>query len=145
MKSNQFMARQHATIALGGLFVFFDQFFKYLSRMNSGFHWYIWEPYLGWEYFKNIGIAFSLPISRWIPLFLTPFIGVILIRAIKKTKNKNTAAGLYCIFFGALSNYIDRIFFGGTIDYIRIFTSVINLADLLIVFGIVILFTKKIT
>ena len=43
---------------------------------------------------------------------------------------------LILIISGALSNFIDRILFGATIDYIRIFTGVINLADVMIVVGL---------
>jgi len=38
---------------------------------------------------------------------------------------------------GALSNLIDRVVYGHTVDYILIFTGIINLADVLIVVGIV--------
>jgi len=47
------------------------------------------------------------------------------------------------ILFGALSNYIDRVLFGATIDYIRLFTAVINLADVMIVGGVGLLLVKS--
>ena len=50
---------------------------------------------------------------------------------------------LILIISGALSNFIDRILIGATIDYIRIFTGVINLADVMIVVGASLLFVTK--
>jgi len=46
---------------------------------------------------------------------------------------------------GALSNLIDRVLFSITIDYLRIFTSVINIADIMIVAGVVLLVLSEIS
>ena len=51
----------------------------------------------------------------------------------------------FLIFIGALSNILDRISYSFIIDYLDIFSlSVINLADLMISAGIIILISHKI-
>ena len=51
--------------------------------------------------------------------------------------------GLVLVIAGASSNLIDRVFFGFTIDYLRILTSVINVADIMIISGVLILLLPK--
>lgn len=48
---------------------------------------------------------------------------------------KQTGLGL--ILTGAISNFLDRLVYGFTVDYLRIYTSMINLADVMIVIGFV--------
>jgi len=121
----------------GGFFLFLDQILKYFAKANSEFSFYIWKNWLGWEYFENLGVAFSLPLPAWLMIVLTPLILVGLLVWLGKKKNKTNYfyLGIILIFSGAVSNFIDRILFGFTIDYIRILTGVINLADVLIVVG----------
>ena len=134
-------ARLIGTLALGGFFVCLDQYLKRLAQQNPLTHLYLLRPWLGFEYFKNTGVAFSLPIPQWLVLWVTPFVlfglGILLIRSQKKNVWVTTA--LLFILAGAISNYIDRALFGGTIDYIRVFTGVINIADVMIAFGFTIL------
>lgn len=130
-------------IASGFLFVV-DQLLKYLARGNQDFTYYLWRPWLGWEYFANAGIAFSLPFPNWLIIILTPFIilGLIIwyIKTYKLQVTSYRALAISLIIFGALSNFIDRIFFGATIDYLRILTGVINLADVMIAGGVLLIF-----
>ena len=44
------------------------------------------------------------------------------------------------IFFGALSNLIDRVMYSHTVDYFLILTAVINIADVMIAMGFVVYF-----
>lgn len=123
---------------LSGFFLLvIDQILKYIARTNSDFTKYIIDPWLGWEYLGNPGIAFSLPIPNFLLIIITPLIILYLvILAIKYYKKKPLLTlGLILIIFGATSNFIDRVLFSLTIDYIRIITSVINLADVVIVAG----------
>ncbi len=138
--------RMIGSITLCGFFVLLDQLFKHYARNNPQITWYILKPWFGWEYFNNPGVAFSLPIPQWFTLSITPFallfIILFLIHCYSTKQNAYAFASLL-IFCGALSNYIDRVIFGGTIDYIRIATGVINIADILITAGVIIfLFTK---
>jgi len=122
---------------MSGLFLLIDQLLKFLARTNPDFNLYIWKPWLGWEYFANPGIAFSLPVPNWLVLLVTPIILILFIALILKSKKKNNLFyfSIFLIVTGAISNFIDRILFSATIDYIRILTGIINLADVMIVIG----------
>lgn len=139
-------------LCISGLFVFCDQIFKYLARSDKEMSWYLYKPWLGWEYFSNLGVAFNLPVPPLILFILTPLILITLILFLKK-KWPLSAYSLWggaLVVGGALSNFFDRIFLGITVDYIRIFTAVINIADIMILVGGILLiknfsFTETIT
>ncbi|MEK7679603.1 MAG: signal peptidase II, partial [Deltaproteobacteria bacterium] len=61
-------------ILISGFFLLFDQLLKYFARTNPDFNYYLWQPWLGWEYYANTGIAFSLPFPNWLIIILTPII-----------------------------------------------------------------------
>jgi len=130
---------------LSGFLFVLDQFLKYLAFHNQSFRFYLLKPWLGWEYFPNPGIAFGLPVPQFFILLLTPLI----LLALAYWWNKNTHKtnhfylGVCLIFAGAISNLIDRIVFSITIDYFRVLTSVINLANITIVIGAVLLLSKN--
>lgn len=46
--------------------------------------------------------------------------------------------GWSLILAGALSNLLDRIFYHSVVDYILIWTGIINISDLLIIIGLII-------
>ena len=142
---------------LSGFLFGLDQILKYVARTNPEWIGYIWRPWIGWEYFANTGIAFSIPVPNWLVIGITPILILLLLFWFKKLFAHVSPFGpaqgklnvyhlsLSLILFGALSNYIDRVLFGATIDYIRLFTGVINLADEMIVGGVLLLIfaTKK--
>ncbi len=132
-------------IWVGGFFlVSLDQILKYLARTTPHTQVYLIKDWLGWEYFENTGIALSLPLPQWVVLFSTPIILVLVIYLLHTTSSLRAQTGFTLILLGALSNYIDRLLFQKTIDYIRIVTGIINIADILIVIGILYLaFPKK--
>lgn len=125
------------SLLLGGFFLLLDQLFKYLAYTHPETSIYIFKPWLGWEYFENTGIAFGLPLPQAIIRIVTPLILVALLFVLYKNKQKSFyyTLGVWLIVFGAISNFIDRVLFSITIDYIRIITSVINIADIMIVVG----------
>lgn len=130
---------------ISGFLFCLDQILKYLARTNPHIDLLLF-PGFGWEFYANPGIAFSLPFPQSILLILTPLvlIGLAMLILVYGRKNPTHAGALFLIFFGALSNLIDRFLFEITIDYIRIVTSIINLADLMIVAGILLLlFTEN--
>jgi signal peptidase II len=132
------------SIALSGVFLFLDQLLKYIARTFPDNSVYLIKSWLGWEYYVNKGIAFSLPFPQMLLIMITPAILLWLFFVIYKKKKKNTYTifGLCLVLSGAISNLIDRIFFHATIDYIRILTSVMNLADIMIVVGVLLIFYK---
>lgn len=123
---------------LGGFLFCLDQLFKYLARTNPE-NIFVWKNIIGWEYYENTGVAFNLPLPNSLVVFTTPIIIFGIMAFLLKKKNKNFLhnPGTPLIILGALSNYTDRIVFGFTIDYIRIFTSIINIADTMIVAGVI--------
>ena len=131
------------TYTLGGFLFFLDQILKYIARTNPE-NIFVWKKIIGWEYYANIGVAFNLPLPNYLVIFLTPLIifGMIVFFLKKTNNNFLNNPGTILIILGAISNYADRILFGFTIDYIRILTSVINLADLMIVAGVILLTVK---
>lgn len=135
------------SILISGFFLLVDQLLKYFARANPEYTYYLWKNWLGWEYYANPGIAFSLPVPNWLIVIITPLILLGLIMWFTKTyKQKSISYKLLAISLivvGAVSNYIDRILFGVTIDYLRILTGVINLADVMIAGGVVLLLLKN--
>ncbi|MEK7623572.1 MAG: signal peptidase II [Patescibacteria group bacterium] len=123
--------------ALSGFLFFLDQYLKYQIRLSPAHSAYIWKPFIGWEYFANRGVAFGLPVSALFVAAVTPVIIGVLVWWLWKLPQKNQMAkiALLLIINGALSNYLDRIVFGFTIDYLRVFTGVINVADAMIAVG----------
>lgn len=132
------------TYILGGFLFFLDQILKYLARTDQ-INIFIWKKIFGWEYYKNTGVAFNLPLPNSLIIFLTPMVILGMMAFLLKKKNHNFlhSPGTPLIILGAISNYIDRIIFDFTIDYIRIFTSVINLADTMIVVGVILLLLES--
>lgn len=130
---------------LGGFLFLLDQVLKYLARTNPQIT-YIWKQSFGWEYFANTGVAFNIPLPNSLVILLTPLIifglSALLIQN-KKILTVQKKLGLILIIAGAISNFIDRILFNVTIDYLRIFTTVINLADVMIVIGVILLLLKN--
>lgn len=135
MKRNPATGHWLAAVCL----VFVDQFLKIFARNHPEAIFYLWEPWLGWEYFSNTGIAFSLPFPYWLTLALTPCILILIWRFRHRISSTGMDLGLKLLFSGAISNYFDRILFQETTDYLRIATGVLNLADLLIIFGLFLL------
>lgn len=122
---------------LSGLFfIVLDQILKFIAHSNPNNAYYLWKPWIGWEYFQNTGVAFSIPFPYPILIVLTPLLLIWFVIQIKKQKTTTLFnTGMIFIIAGATSNLIDRVLFNFTIDYIRIFTSIFNLADVAIVAG----------
>lgn len=122
---------------IGGFLFALDRILKYLAYTNQYTHFLFLNNYIGWEYYANPGIAFSLPVSQTILLLITPLLLIWLYKYIKPTNNL-AKFGLLLIILGASSNYIDRILFNITIDYLRLYTSIFNIADIMVLSGIII-------
>jgi len=123
-------------IFIGGFFLFLDQFVKHFFLTHQTFSFYIFKPWLGLEYFENPGIAFGIPLPNVIVLVFTPLvILLILLLLFKPDLPMKRALALCLILGGAVSNFTDRIFFDFTVDYIRVLTSILNIADIMIVLG----------
>jgi len=113
-----------------------DQLVKYFIRFKGGF--YICNPNLAW------GISIQ-PYFFWI-LWSSIILGLLFF--LQTSKNKLVPI---LILSGAISNLVDRLIYGCIIDFIDLnflFTNfkgwpLFNLADLLIVLGLIIIIFKK--
>lgn len=89
---------------------------------------------------KNYGIGFSLQFPQTLTIILSFVLIIALISWLIKSGNKKTKLALVLILTGAVSNLIDRFFYGFVVDYISLFNiSFINLSDLSIFAGIIFL------
>jgi len=105
--------------------VFLDQISKYKIRHSGGF------------YICNHGIAWGIRIPEWI--FYLFWLIIIFFILKQFSKNKHLFI-LSLILAGAVSNFIDRLFFGCVIDFINLkFWPVFNFADIYISVGAVII------
>ncbi len=136
-----FKIRPSVLAVLGAGFFVADRLFKAAALVLP-------EP-LGWTgwaeftLFRNTGIAFSLPLAAAVfwPLAALALAAVFyaLVRSAAR-RDWFVAAALALVAVGAVSNLIDRRLYGATIDYLLFFgISAVNLADLLIVAGVVLL------
>jgi signal peptidase II len=115
-------------LALGGLVLVSDQLSKILIRLYGGF--YICNPY----------IAFGLKIPQ--VLFWIIWLGIIFLifYFFYKKCPAHSAFYLILILSGAISNLIDRIWWGCVIDFINLtFWPIFNLADFFISLGAIML------
>lgn len=100
-----------------------DQLLKYIVRTQN------------WYYVINPGISLSLGSNwQWTEwLVLAAFLALIIF-------NRKKTLPLYLILIGGASNLIDRLFFGGVIDYVKIWLfPVFNLADVVITIGVLLI------
>ena len=100
------------------------------------------SKYLNLSISLNPNIAFSLPLANSLATSLAIIITLILIYYLTAValKNKLAFISLSIIISGAISNIIDRINYGGVIDFINLpFWPSFNLADSYIVIGALLL------
>lgn len=103
------------------------------------------------KYVLNDGAAFSLFASRTYFLIIISIVCLffIIYELIKNINDKTLSIGYSLVLSGLLGNFIDRLIDGYIIDYLafKIFGfnyPIFNLADILIVIGIVIVLIKEI-
>lgn len=129
-------------VILSGFFLLLDQTCKHIALNNQAFSKYIIDPWIGWQFFANTGIAFGIPLPQPFIIIFSPIIiiGLVYWWQKKEITSLRFIYGSILIIFGAISNFIDRMLFAFTIDYIRVITSIFNVADILIITGALLLF-----
>ena len=93
--------------------------------------------------FKNSGIAFSIPMIQAVfwPFALLILGSLIFLFFRTRKSDPVTAALLFAIIAGAVSNLVDRVLIGATIDYLILFDrSAVNIADIMILASVIALF-----
>lgn len=92
------------------------------------------------NFYLNPNLAFSLPLPNWLILTLTFIILVILLVWLKKLIVKKSILiwPVSLIILGAVSNLMDRLNYGGVVDFIDLpYFSVFNLSDVYISIGVI--------
>lgn len=100
------------------------------------------SPFLALTFHQNPGITFDLavPFTFLIPITIAILFGLAYQERKLRATQPRVALGIVAVFVGAVDNLIDRMVNGFTTDYIMVLnTSVINLADVLIVLGAIII------
>ncbi|MFA6295812.1 MAG: signal peptidase II [Patescibacteria group bacterium] len=131
-------------ILIGLILIFIDQLFKFIVvnyLPQDGF--FVLNNNFGIASFQNLGVAFGLPMPKvimYIVIFLILYFLLQKFQQELKKMNFIVLFSLMLVIAGAFSNLIDRVFRGFVVDYIHLFNlSVLNLADLYIISGIIIM------
>lgn len=116
--------------AISFLIVVIDRIFKFYFLENEFFIF---------KYSLNSGAAFGL-LQDW-NNFLILFSIIVVAFILYHRKNKKLETGIAFLLGGTLSNLIDRIFYGGVVDYIHVdfLNNVFNIADVSNIIGALIL------
>lgn len=128
------------------IFLILDQLIKYYIFMNKP-QIVLISDWLEITYAENTGTIFGMAqgtnIIFAIISIIIIFIAIYII--LKTTKKNSYKRNLWqLILAGGVSNLIDRIFRGFVIDYVSLkFFGVCNLADFLIVIGVILLAIKE--
>ena len=111
-------------------------------------------PFLDIVFVRNTGISFGMfseggLVGRYFFSAFSITVGIFLIILSTLTEKKLVCLGLCLISSGAIGNAIDRIYFGGVIDFIDIFVynfhwPAFNFADIFITIGVIILLFENI-
>lgn len=101
----------------------------------------VWDPIVILRYHLNTDMALSLPLFPWLYYPLIAVVFGALLYAIYMSVHNQRVIEFACILFvlvGAVSNLIDRIMYGGVIDFVSLsIGNVFNIADVYIVVGII--------
>lgn len=128
--------RQALPIALGGIFLFLDRFLKWQS-LHEWAGQKLFHKFLGWYPSYNTGVAFGLPLHNSVIIIITfPIIILVVYLLLKNYGKLWCNAALSLALFGALSNFYDRLFHQAALDYFLVFTLIFNIADVMIVIGL---------
>jgi len=145
------MIRKYSQLILYGLIfvtiVFIDQFTKRLAFYSQDIHRYRVGSFLRFDVHFNRGISWGILDSQntvtfvilsMLIVFITLLLGV---EGFFRWKRGEVIIGEVMAVAGSLSNIIDRIFYGGVLDFILLSLGqwswpLFNIADVCIVAGI---------
>ena len=134
------------------LLIIFDQSTKiYVAKvmLNNRFENIGIFPFLNITFVRNTGISFGLfsnggLLNRYFFTIFALIVGLALLIIAFLNIDRIARFSLLFISAGAIGNAIDRIYFGGVIDFIDFFLynfhwPAFNLADIFITFGVILL------
>ncbi len=101
----------------------------------------VWDPLVVLHYHLNTAMALSLPLFPWLyyPL-ITAVFGALLYALFISVRQQRLIeyACIVLVLVGAVSNLVDRIMYGGVVDFVSLsIGNVFNIADVYIVGGII--------
>ncbi|MBI2050564.1 MAG: signal peptidase II [Parcubacteria group bacterium] len=98
---------------------------------------FVFDSAFGLRLSLNEFFAWSLPVPNAAVLWImVPAIAVLGAALYTKRAHPSAAGPLGLVAIGALSNAIDRLFYGGVVDYLAVpFGGAFNIADALVVLG----------
>lgn len=117
------------------LLVAIDQITKWLAK------------FFQWEIFQNQNFAFSLPVPSAIMFAIYVLVLFFLTRYIAQTWQRSdlrVRLAWVLILAGGLSNIFERIILGYVRDFIPIANGMLNVADFMIIFGALLILTKRV-
>lgn len=88
-------------------------------------------------YFLNHGVSFGAIKTQWWLLG-----GIVLLLAVYRLVN--FSSGVWLIFFGGVSNWLDRLVYGGVVDMFNGYWFWFNIADAMITLGAVVVIYESI-
>ena len=149
---NNFFKKNMELILLFLLLITFDQTVKIFTSkimISNNFTDLNIFPFLNLVFVRNTGISFGLfsdggVFNRYFFSVFSVLVGTVIFFISLLSENKLVKAALILISAGAFGNAIDRIYFGGVIDFIDIFLytyhwPAFNFADIFITIGVIIL------
>lgn len=131
---------------LAGVLFGADQVIKNYILQHPDSSWGVFD-WLSINFVPNYGIAFGIQLPQWL-IFGLIFIIIAIVVRLGMTAYAHRHYGvvlfLSLIFFGALSNVVDRVLHGFVVDYIDVsFFTVFNLADSMISISVVLLLVQE--
>lgn len=97
---------------------------------------------IGFHLYLNPGVTGSVEIPLWLvlPVSVILLCGLVLAwRSAYKHSRYGGALGYAAVVVGGAGNFVDRLIHGHTTDYLKVVTSVLNLSDILIIAGLLLL------
>lgn len=134
------------TLGIPSVFFVFDRLLKWCtihSLLPQKTACSLLPKWFSLAQYKNMGIAFSIPLPHPLTLFLSVvilfFLLFFVIQGYYKKQDTTQIFFTSLIFFGAFSNFIDRAQYSFVVDYIQLplFWWIFNIADIMIVLGII--------
>lgn len=118
---------------------FADRYLKYQAQHH---HWAT-NNLFGLHYFENTGIMAGIAIPVPVILLTSVLVVLGLLYWIKQRTELHwkQKLSILAILFGGISNFYDRFTYGFVIDYVKVHNAIINIADILIVTGLIALIT----
>lgn len=127
-----------AWLSTGAIFFILDRLLKSVV-LNIEKSVEIFGDFLSFNFVRNYNIAFSLPVNGLLLNISIAFIVISLITYLSKAKAEERPP-IFLIITGAISNLIDRLYYGYVIDYLDLqWFAIFNIADVLICLGTIML------